>query len=226
MTPGNTEAAHLTVQASVQQWHLGFRTVENLPVSRGYDTFFGLLAGGADHYTKALEACGGDGVNCSCGNITSDKLPFRIDFYDAPNGAPGGPATQIWDATTYDAYAYSARAASLVANHDTSSPFFLYWAPHKVHSPLQVDLPFLEHYPPDPGRVCTDTPETCSGRGYGTSGPSWRGTMPNPHGLAGCGCETMCYCNRRIIKGMVSVVDSMLTNLTVALTAKDMWKNT
>jgi hypothetical protein len=97
------------------QWHLGFRTVENLPVSRGFDTFFGLLAGGADHYNKALEACGGDGHNCSCGNISSTALPFRIDYYDAPHGAPGAPAKDLWDDHTFDAYAYSDRAGSLVA---------------------------------------------------------------------------------------------------------------
>ena len=78
---------------------------------------------------------------------------------------------------------------------------------------MQVDPQFLEHYPEDPGGVCTDTPETCSGRGYGTQGSNWRGQQSN---VVGCGCETMCYCNRRIIKGMVSVVDSMLRNLTQA----------
>lgn len=51
-------------------------------------------------------------------------------------------------------------------------------APHKVHSPLQVDPQFLAHYPADPGGVCTSTPETCSGRGYGT-------------GSKGCGCDLM-----------------------------------
>ena len=111
----------------LSQWHLGFRTVENLPVSRGFDTFFGLLAGGADHYNKALEACGGDGHNCSCGNISSTTLPFRIDYYDAPHGAPGAPAKDLWDDHTFDAYAYSDRAGSLVAAHDTASPFFPYW---------------------------------------------------------------------------------------------------
>ena len=105
---------------------MGFRTVEHLPVSRGFDTFFGLLAGGADHYNKALEACGGDGKNCSCGNFTSDKLPFRIDYYIADGGAPGAPAKELWDDHTFDAYAYSDRAGALVAKHDTSSPFFLY----------------------------------------------------------------------------------------------------
>eukprot|EP00038_Savillea_parva_P004236 m.135458 g.135458 ORF g.135458 m.135458 type:complete len:94 (-) comp11417_c0_seq1:1382-1663(-) len=36
----------------------------------------------------------------------------------------------------------------------------------------------------------------------------------------------MCYCNRRIIRGMVTAVDSMVANLTLALQAKGMWDNT
>jgi len=36
----------------------------------------------------------------------------------------------------------------------------------------------------------------------------------------------MCYCNRRIIRGMISVVDQMLFNLTSAFKAKGMWDNT
>jgi hypothetical protein len=144
--------------------------MENLPVSRGFDTFFGLLGGGADHFNKVEEACGGDGVNCSCGSHTSTTLPFRVDFFDGL-----APAKSLWDTTTFDAFQYSARAGEIVAQHDATKPFFLYWAPHKVHSPLQVAPEFLEHYPEDPGGVCTSTPETCSGRGYGTAGPSWRG---------------------------------------------------
>jgi hypothetical protein len=45
-------------------------------------------------------------------------------------------------------------------------------------------------------------------------------------GYSGCGCETMCYCNRRVIKGMITVVDSMLLNLTQALQTREMWSNT
>ena len=36
----------------------------------------------------------------------------------------------------------------------------------------------------------------------------------------------MCYCNRRIIRAMVSAVDAMLANLTLALRANGMWKDT
>lgn len=192
------------------KWHLGFRTQANIPTSRGFDSFFGLLAGGADHYNKALEACGGEGANCSCGSRHSTALPFRIDMWDSREG---GPAKELWDETTFDGYQYAARAVELVQTHDRSRPFFLYWAPHKVHSPLQCAPEFLAHYPADPGGRCTSTPDTCEARGYGTAG-------------AGCGCKQMCYCNRRIIKGMVSAVDAMLRNLTLALKTTGMYSNT
>ena len=92
--------------------------------------YFGLLGGGADHYTKTEEACGGNGETCRCGNISSATLPFRVDFWDGL-----APAHALWDNTTYDAFQYTARAVELVEQHDVAQPFFLYWAPHKVHSP-------------------------------------------------------------------------------------------
>ena len=69
-------------------------------------------------------------------------LPFNIDL---TNGAH--PATSLWDETTYDAYTFGARATTLVEEHDPRQPFFLYWAPHKVHAPLQAPAEFLVHYP-------------------------------------------------------------------------------
>lgn len=36
----------------------------------------------------------------------------------------------------------------------------------------------------------------------------------------------MCYCNRRIFRAMLSSVDAMLTNLTVAMKAKGLWQDT
>lgn len=65
-------------------------------------------------------------------------------------------------------------------------------APHKVHSPLQVDPQFLAPYPADPGGVCTSTPETCSGRGYGT-------------GSKGCGCDLMVRAARCFIVALATL---------------------
>ena len=210
------------------QWHLGFRTAAHLPTSRGFDTHFGLLSGGTDHFNKASGSCGGklhDGSDwrCWCAiNYTlphSSAMPFRIDYWDGR-----APAKELWDETTYDAYLYSERMAQLVDRHDTAAPFFLYWAPHKVHNPLQVDERFLSPYPADAGGVCASTPETCAARGY-IGKHVKKGDGP-PDLMEGCGCSLTCYCNRRILKGMISVVDEMMANLTTSLERRGMWDST
>ena len=84
-----------------------------------------------------------------------------------------------------------------------------YGAPLQVHAPKQVTSEFLAPYPLDDKRLCRSTPEACDERGW-----------------SDCGCANMCSCNRRLIKGMVTAVDGMLTNLTDAMQAKGMWDNT
>lgn len=129
-----------------------------------------------------------------------------MDYWDGE-----GPAHSLWDNHTYDAYQFGARAVELVEQHNLSQRFFLYWAPHKVHGPLQAAYEYLKHYPLDPGHKCMSTPETCDRRGWGGKG---------------CGCSQMCYCNRRIFRAMLSSVDAMLTNLTAAMVEKGMWQDT
>ena len=199
--------------AMLGKWHLGYRTPSNLPTHRGFDSYLGLLGGGSDHFDKTLCVPGSSshGLNslCPCGpnpNTTAPPLPYRVDFWDGE-----GPAHGLWDTTTYDAYQYGARAVRLVQEHNLSKSLFLYWAPHKVHGPLQASPEFLTHYPLDPGHRCTSTPETCDMRGWGG---------------AGCGCKGNCYCNRRIYRAMLSSVDAMLTNLTDAMQARGMWQDT
>ena len=191
------------------KWHLGYRTRANLPTSRGFDSYLGLLGGGSDHFTKEL-CLGpvGDGTLCPCeapsANGTAHR-PFRIDYTD---GAL--PAAGLWDSTTYDAFQFGARASELVAAHDGTAPFFLYWATHKIHAPLQAAPEYLAHYPLDPGHACGSTPEQCPRRGWD----------------AACGCVGACYCNRRLVRAMITAVDAELANLTAALRAKNMWNNT
>ena len=97
-------------------------------------------------------------------------------------------------------------------------------APHKVHNPLQVDERFLSPYPADAGGVCASTPETCAARGY-IGKHVKKGDGP-PDLMEGCGCSLTCYCNRRILKGMISVVDEMMANLTTSLERRGMWDST
>jgi hypothetical protein len=227
---------------------------------------------------------------------------------------------------------FGARAVELVEEHNMSQHFFLYWAPHKVHSPLQAAPEFLKYYPldhpppsdsspRDAGAVCNFTVDAGSGQGFekgvlrgahyfravtpatdpnatdtvagcaalccATDGcmvfslnapwslPDENGCVQNQsccslasnlgamrkntyamnittgvvqvagrHPSAGhrctstpdrcaqrgwdggCGCVGMCYCNRRIFRAMVSSVDAMLTNLTIAMKARGLWEDT
>jgi hypothetical protein len=139
-------------------------------------------------------------------NTTAPPYPYRIDYWDGE-----GPAHSLWDNHTYDSYQFGARAVQLVEVHDMSKNFFLYLATHKAHGPLQSTPEFLVHYPLDPNNTCQSEPETCSKRGWGSGG---------------CGCSGMCYCNRRMFRAMVTAVDAMITNITVALEARGMWQDT
>jgi arylsulfatase A-like enzyme len=45
----------------VGKWHLGHSKWSMTPLSRGFDSFFGLHGGGFDHYTKVGPWAGGVG---------------------------------------------------------------------------------------------------------------------------------------------------------------------
>ena len=97
LLPGELKAAGYATHM-LGKWHLGFRTQENLPTGRGFDSYLGLLGGGSDHFDKTLcigPGGGGIGSLCPCVN-TAPIYPFRVDYTDGDK-----PAKSLWDNTTY-----------------------------------------------------------------------------------------------------------------------------
>jgi hypothetical protein len=52
-----------------------------------------------------------------------------------------------------------------IAAHDASTPLFLFWAPHIVHTPLQLPQPFIDKFDfiadtDKPTHVCTNRRST------------------------------------------------------------------
>ncbi|XP_069119503.1 arylsulfatase B-like isoform X2 [Argopecten irradians] len=112
----------------VGKWHLGFYKEEYLPTNRGFDSFYGILAGQADHYNKTYcyDFCGYD---------------FR------ENKDPVVPVPK-----EYSTHLYARRVTDLIGNHQPTKPMFLYLAFQAVHGPLQVPTRYSDPYSHLPDR--------------------------------------------------------------------------
>ncbi|OWF39966.1 hypothetical protein KP79_PYT04298 [Mizuhopecten yessoensis] len=109
---------------AVGKWHLGFYKEEYLPNNRGFDTFYGYLAGMEDYYNKSR--CIGPKF---CGKDLRDNLK------------PAEP-----NPNEYSTEMYSRRAIDIVSNYNSSKPMFLYLALQAVHEPLEVPARYKEKY--------------------------------------------------------------------------------
>ena len=97
----------------------GMATPDHTPTGRGFDTSFGYFHHTNDFYT---EIAGG-------GQCNGTKL---VDLWDTDKPAHGV------NGTDYEEGLFKERLLKIINNHDTSTPLFLYYAPHIVHTPLEV----------------------------------------------------------------------------------------
>ncbi|XP_071156143.1 arylsulfatase B-like [Mytilus galloprovincialis] len=109
---------------AVGKWHLGFFKKEYLPTNRGFDTFFGILNGKADHYLYNDSAMGING------------LDLRDGIQRVNNEYRGQYSTNL----------YTKKAVEIVEKHDSEKPLFMYLSYQAVHLPLQVPDKYLKQY--------------------------------------------------------------------------------
>jgi len=114
---------------AVGKWHLGeqphFR-----PMQRGFDDFFGFLAGGRTYYPNPRSVSAGTRVRCGDSPVPERRLTYTTDDF------------------TEQALSFIERRAS--------APFFLYLAFNAVHTPLELrptDLPRILSLPEGPRRA-------------------------------------------------------------------------
>jgi arylsulfatase A-like enzyme len=101
------------------KWHLGNKDRAQHPLSRGFDEFFGFLAGGHSYLGATAD---GDADN-----------PI-LDGFE--------PVTDIG----YTTDAFAARAVSFIERH-RDQPFFVYLSFNAVHLPLEATQPYLDRFP-------------------------------------------------------------------------------
>ena len=101
----------------VGKWNAGTATYEHTPEGRGFDSSLIYFSSSNDYYTQEQDECDGTPI---------------IDLWDS-----GSPANEL-AGTGYEADLFRDRILSIVEDHVTSTPLFLYYAPHLVHTPLEL----------------------------------------------------------------------------------------
>lgn len=112
----------------VGKWHLGFFAKEYTPLYRGFDSHFGYWLGAEDYFSHNAWA-------------TKDEngLDFRRDM-------------EVYnDSGKYSTEEFTKEAVSVIENHDTSKPLFLYLAHQAVHSanpgdPIQAPQKYIDRF--------------------------------------------------------------------------------
>ena len=149
------------VTAMFGKWDAGGATADQTPRGRGYQQALSYFHHLNDEwsYTVWQQAC-------SQGNAT---VPI-VDLWVAPRGQAEGPAhgwnnsctgdqptggapagckpgpkgDAVWGG--YEDALLAQQAVAAVEAHDATQPLFLFWAPHAVHTPLQVPQQYVDRF--------------------------------------------------------------------------------
>ena len=170
----------------IGKWDAGTATMQQIPIGRGYDTSFGYF-GHDNNYWNEQEniGCGGGIYRDLWQN---DKPAFGI------NG------------TQYEELIFAERVYNLLdefGKKDENEPFFMLYAPHIAHAPLQIPEQYLERF---------DNDENQCGNG-------------NNYVYPGYNNKTDFHC-RSIEQSMVNFLDGIIGNITKKLKQNNLWNNT
>ena len=124
------EAGYATHQ--VGKWDAGMATPDHIPKGRGFDSSFGYYHHDNDYYTEKVSIC-----------IYNKTIAHPVDLWDTDQPAHGVNGT---GEDNYEEALFRDHVLDVIKNHNTSTPLFLYYAPHIVHTPLQVPDRYLQKF--------------------------------------------------------------------------------
>ena len=118
------------VSHHVGKWHQGFHTPDYTPVARGFNTSYGFLQGGEDHWTHW---CGASATVCDIPGADGGWTKNGAwDLWSQSNADfPGHPEIgmngTLGDEATYSGFIFTRRVVELVQAHASTDPVFVYW---------------------------------------------------------------------------------------------------
>lgn len=117
---------------------LGMAMAWETPHARGFNTSFGFLGGGEDHYTQA--------------GMKQEWGCQGTDLWNTSQPAIG-------ENGTYSGYLYNDAAVRLIAQHPDPdvNPLFIYLATQTMHAPVQVPSYYSDMYPHGDNQPYTET---------------------------------------------------------------------
>jgi arylsulfatase A-like enzyme len=120
----------------VGKWHLGHVGWNYTPTFRGYESFYGLLTGGADHFSHQSFSGG-------------------YDLRDDRGRRCGANCSRVaWEAAgQYSTHLFTERAVEIIGSMQPAENLFLYLAYQAVHCPAQAPPEYSAPYSfPDSSR--------------------------------------------------------------------------
>ena len=130
----------------VGKWDAGMATPEHSPKGRGYETWYGYYQHANDYWHKStvffatgeVDACLNHIKDLSMHNATYSG-PVRDD----ESLTAACEQDEETDPACYEEHLFKERVLDIIQKHDVSSPLFLFYSFHLIHTPLQVPKAWL-----------------------------------------------------------------------------------
>lgn len=124
----------------VGKGHLGYQTMDHLPINRGFDSHVGYLMG-AEEYVNGYNYFGEPGHDCP-----GKPANCTHDFWFGQAPANSTVINEVFYSTNY----YTSRAIEIIKAHDQSQSLWIHLAYQGVHAPY-VEPPVWEQTPNNTG---------------------------------------------------------------------------
>ena len=116
----------------VGKWDAGMARPEQTPLGRGFDSSYGYFHHANDYYNYSRVGGCPEGPDWSVVDFWNNSGP--VDLEPDQEGV-------------YEEELFKLRVLDIIDQHPTDQPLFLYYAPHIVHTPLQVPGEYWDQFP-------------------------------------------------------------------------------